>query len=128
MTFSNFWSRDWGPTFCTARRLTVAVLALLITIGSITAECAYQSGRLLRLALEARNNQLAAFWVRALGVGAATSVTATPPSMVAAPVAPPPAPGKPPRPVRKAAAVAVAPAKPRSARRRKAKAPVLMGA
>lgn len=115
MTFFNFWSRDWGPTFCTARRLTVAVLALVITLGGIAAECAYQSGRLLRLALEARNNQLAAFWVRALGVEAATLT----PSMVAAPVAPPPAPGKPPRPVRK--------------RRRKAKAapalaPVLMGA
>jgi hypothetical protein len=111
----SFLQSDWGPSLRQAARFTGQALALVWTLAVMG-----------RDALTLINDELATWWVAALGVAPA-------PVAVAAPVAPPPAPAKPPRPVRKVAAVTVAPAKPRPARRRKAKAvtslvPVLMGA
>lgn len=75
---------DWGPALHKAARLIGAVLALLITLASIAAECAYDLGHQLRLALEERNGQLAAAWVAVLRVAreegrAAASVVAPAP-------------------------------------------------
>lgn len=118
MMFTSFWSRDWGPTFKRSARLTIAVAALIFTVGSILAQGAYDLGRLTRLALEERNDQLAKAWVHALGVAAApvrpVSVQAS--KAVAAPVAPPPP--KPPKKRKPAAVTTTAKAKPRPARRR----------
>ena len=111
----SFLQSDWGPSLRQAARFLGHALALVWTLAVMS-----------RDALMLMNDELATWWVAALGVIPA-------PVAVAAPVAPPATPSKPPRPVRKAAAVTVAPAKPRPARRRKAKAapalaPVLMGA
>ena len=108
----SFLQSDWGPSLRQAARFTGQALALVWTLAVMG-----------RDALTLINDELATWWVAALGVAPA-------PVAVAAPVAPPPAPAKPPR---KAAVVTVAPAKPRPARRRRAKAvtslvPVLMGA
>jgi hypothetical protein len=117
----SFLQSDWGPSLRQAARFTGQALALVWILAVMG-----------RDALALINDELATWWVAALGVAPAPA-PAPAPVAVAAPVAPPPAPAKPPRPVRKAAAVTVAPAKPRPARRRKAKAvtslvPVLMGA
>lgn len=111
----SFLQSDWGPLLRQAARFLGHALALVWTLAVMS-----------RVALMLMNDELATWWVVALGVAPA-------PVAVTAPVAPPATPSKPPRPVRKAAAVTVAPAKPRPARRRKAKAapalaPVLMGA
>lgn len=111
-TMKSFLQSDWGPSLRQAARTIGHALALVWILAVMC-----------RDALTLMNDELATWWVAALGVAPA-------PVAVAAPVAPPPAPAKPPR---KVAAVAVAPAKPRPARRRKAKAapalvPVLMGA
>lgn len=126
MTFLDFWSRDWGPSFKQAACISVAVAALLITIGSIAAQAAFDLGRFTRLALDQRNDQLARAWVQVLGVAPAVvrPVSVQAPAAVAAPVAPPPP--KPPRKRKPAAAVTTtAKAKPRPARRRKPSAKVL---
>lgn len=77
---------DWGPALHRAARLIGAVLALLFTLASIAAECAYDLGRQLRLALEARNDQLAAAWVAVLGLareeGEAAAAVVAPASIV----------------------------------------------
>lgn len=111
-TMKSFFQSDWGPSLRQAARTIGHALALVWTLAVMG-----------RDALTLMNDELATWWVAALGVAPA-------PVAVAAPVAPPPPPAKPPR---KVAAVAVPPAKTRPARRRKAKAvpvlvPVLMGA
>ena len=73
---------DWGPTLHRLARLIGAVLALLITLAWIATECAYDLGRQLRLALEERNDQLAAAWVAVLRIAREEAQTAAP---VAAP-------------------------------------------
>ena len=120
MIFSDFWSHDWGPTLKRSARVSIAVAALVFTVGSILAQGAYDLGRLTRMALEERNDQLARAWVHALGVAPAPArpVSVHPPVAVAAPVAPPPP--KPPRKRKTAAVVTTtAKAKPRPAKRRK---------
>lgn len=129
----SFLQSDWGPLLRQAARFLGHALALVWTLAVMG-----------RDALTLMNDELATWWVAALGVAPAPNSWGLKPDAlaerehsnlraVAAPVAPPATPSKPPRPVRKAAAVTVAPAKPRPARRRKAKAapalaPVLMGA
>jgi hypothetical protein len=107
-------SADWGPSLRSGACTIAHGVALVWTLAAIG-----------RDALTLINDELAAWWVVALGVAPA-------PVAVAAPVAPPPAPANPPLKVA-AVTVTVAPVKPRPARRRKAKAvpvlvPVLMGA
>jgi hypothetical protein len=98
---STFMAQDWGPDLHRAARLTGTVLALFITLAILSAECAYELGRLLRKAIDARNDQLSALWVGLLGVTPTVPAPAPAPApvAVAAPVAPPPAPAKPPRKV-----------------------------
>ena len=79
---------DWGPHIERAARVTAAVVAFAATLLVLAAELAYDLGRLLRQALEARNDELATAW-RTLLVGV------TPPEPVVVPVlaiAPAPAP------------------------------------
>ena len=53
---------DWGPHIERAARVTAAVLAFAATLLVLAAELAYDLGRLLRQALEARNDELATAW------------------------------------------------------------------
>ena len=53
---------DWGPHIERAVRVTAAVLAFAATLLVLAAELAYDLGRLLRQALEARNDELATAW------------------------------------------------------------------
>jgi len=53
---------DWGPHIECAARVTAAVLAFAATLLVLAAELAYDLGRLLRQALEARNDELATAW------------------------------------------------------------------
>lgn len=59
---------DWGPSLHRAARVVGTVAAFLITIALVAGGCAYSLGRQLRLAIEARNDQLAAWWVGVLGL------------------------------------------------------------
>jgi hypothetical protein len=104
----SFLQSDWGPSLRRVARTIGHTLALVWTLAVMG-----------RDAVMLINDELATWWVAALGVAPA-------PVAVAAPVVPPATPSKPPRPVRKAAAVAVAPAKPMPARRRKAKAAAVL--
>lgn len=53
---------DWGPHIERAARVTAAVVAFAATLLVLAAELAYDMGRLLRQALEARNDELATAW------------------------------------------------------------------
>lgn len=128
---------DWGPALHKSARVAATIAALLICLAELTLELARQT----REAIDARNEQLSAWWVNVLGVAltdatpmvAALPMTASPFALlpavaVAAPPRPPVAPGEDrPRPVRKTSAKATkAPAAtPRPARRRKPKAAVV---
>lgn len=57
---------DWGPSLHRAARVVGTVAAFLITIALVAGGCAYSLGRQLRLAIEARNDQIAAWWVGVL--------------------------------------------------------------
>jgi hypothetical protein len=118
-------AQDWGPDLHRAARLTGTVLALFITLAILSAECAYELGRLLRKAIDARNDQLSALWVGLLGVTPAVSAIAPAEEAVvavAAPPAPPSAPKPRPRPQPSSSTTTTATATPRPARRRKPKA------
>lgn len=78
---------DWGPHIERAARVTAAVLAFAATLLVLAAELAYDLGRLLRQALEARNDELATAW-SALLVG----VTPEPVVVPVLAIAPAPAP------------------------------------
>lgn len=80
---------DWGPHIERAARVTAAVLAFAATLLVLAAELAYDLGRLLRQALEARNDELAAAW-RTLLVG----VTSEPVIVPVLAIAPAPAPAR----------------------------------
>ena len=54
----------WAARIERTIRVSAALFAFLFVIGSITAEALYDIGRQFRRALDARNDQLAAFWVR----------------------------------------------------------------
>lgn len=54
----------WAARIERSVRVSAALFAFLFVIGSITAEALYDIGRQFRQALDARNDQLAAFWVR----------------------------------------------------------------
>lgn len=71
-----FLRADHGPTLRRWARVAGAVLALVITVAWIAGECCYDLGRQLRLALEERNDQLAAAWVQLLGVTREAPATA----------------------------------------------------
>ncbi len=78
---------DWAPHIERTVRVTAAVLAFAATLLVLAAELAYDLGRLLRQALDARNDELAAAW-RALLVGVAPEPALVP----ALAIAPAPAP------------------------------------
>jgi len=59
---------DCGPALHRSARIAATVAAYLITLALLGAELAYALGCQLRLALEARNDQLAAWWVGVLGL------------------------------------------------------------
>lgn len=82
---------DWGPHIERAARVTAAVVAFAATLLVLAAELAYDLGRLLRQALEARNDELAAAWSTLL-VGM-TPEPVTVPVLAIAP-APAPAPAR----------------------------------
>ncbi|MEN9541952.1 MAG: hypothetical protein RLZZ459_2043 [Cyanobacteriota bacterium] len=84
---------DWGPHIECAARVTAAVLAFAATLLVLAAELAYDLGRLLRQALEARNDQLAAAW-RTLLVGVTTEPVVVPVLAIAPAPAPAPAPAR----------------------------------
>lgn len=67
-TSIRFLLTDHGPALRRWARVAAAVVALLITMAWIAGECAFDLGRQLRLALEARNDQLAAAWLQVLGI------------------------------------------------------------
>jgi hypothetical protein len=101
----------WAGRIERTARIAAVVLAFLFTIGTITAEALYSLGSQFRQALDERNDQLAAIWVR-LWVGA----PAAPAPMITAPA---------PAPLLLAPAAVVpiallAPAAPRPARRSRA--------
>jgi hypothetical protein len=73
-----------------ATRVTAAVLAFAATLLVLAAELAYDLGRLLRQALDARNDQLAAAW-RDLLVGVAPEPALVPALAIAPAPAPAPA-------------------------------------
>lgn len=64
----SFLTTDHSPALRRAARVAGTVLAYVITVAWIAGECAFDLGRQLRLAVEARNDQLAALWVRLLGL------------------------------------------------------------
>jgi hypothetical protein len=51
---------DWAPAIEKAARIAGTILALIITIATISADAAYDLGRQTREAIDARNDQLAA--------------------------------------------------------------------
>lgn len=112
-----FLSADHGPQLHRAARVAGAVAALVITWAWLAGEAAYDLGRQLRLALEERNDQLAAAWVALLGLTPAAPAVAAAPS----PVPPAPAVAAPapiallPAPKRSVATRAKAPKAPRAA-------------
>lgn len=59
---------DHGPALRHWARVAGAVVALVITLLWIAGDCAYDLGRQLRLALEERNDQLAAAWLQVLRI------------------------------------------------------------
>lgn len=81
---------DWAPTLERIARGAAAVAALLITIAWLTGDCAYSLGRQLRLAIEARNDQLAAWWVAVLGLAREVAPAAADPAPPASPALPAP--------------------------------------
>ena len=81
---------NWGQHIERAARVTAAVLAFAATLLVLAAELAYDLGRLLRQALEARNDQLAAAW-RTLLVGVTTEPVVVPVLAIAPAPAPVPA-------------------------------------
>lgn len=54
----------WAARIERTVRVSAALFAFLFVIGSITAEALYDIGGQFRRALDARNDQIAAFWVR----------------------------------------------------------------
>ena len=81
---------DWGPHIERAARVTAAVLAFAATLLVLAAELAYDLGRLLRQALEARNDELATAWSTLL-VGVTPEQIVVPVLAIAPPPAPAPA-------------------------------------
>ena len=82
---------DWGPHIERAARVTAAVLAFAATLLVLAAELAYDLGRLLRQALEARNDELSTAW-RTLLVGVTPEPVVV--SVLAIAAAPAPAPAR----------------------------------
>ena len=78
---------DWGPHIERAVRVTAAVVAFAATLLVLAAELAYDLGRLLRQALEARNDELATAWSTLL-----VGVTPEPVVVPVLAIAPAPAP------------------------------------
>lgn len=64
----SFLLTDHGPALHRAARIAGTVLAYVVTLAWIAGECAFDLGRQLRLAVEERNDQLAALWLRLLGL------------------------------------------------------------
>jgi hypothetical protein len=94
-SLSSFLLTDHGPALHRSARVVGAVVALLITWAWLAGEAAYDLGRQLRLAIEERNDQLAALWVGVLGLAPAAApalvvVAATAAPASVAPVALPP--------------------------------------
>ena len=124
---SDFSSANIGRNLKTAARVITPLIALAIT----TAELVYWLGGELRIAIDTRNDQLAAWWVAVLGVAPAPASAPAPapapvPTVTPDPImiAPAPAPVRKPRTDTKKAAVAAPPApatpdpkRPRPARR-----------
>lgn len=81
-------SSDWGPSLHRAARVVGTVAAFLITVALVAGVGAYNLGRQLRLAIEARNDQLAHWWVGVLGLRQPVAATAP---VADAPVEAPPA-------------------------------------
>ena len=111
---------DWGPALHKTARLAAIIAALLICLVELTIELARQT----REAIDARNEQLSAWWVDLLQIppSVTTYPALLPAVAIAAPPAPPVAPSERPRPPRKAAVKAAeASSVPRPAKRRKAK-------
>ena len=81
---------DWGPHIERAVRVTAAVLAFAATLLVLAGELAYDMGRLLRQALEARNDELATAW-RTLLMGVTPEQIAVPVLAIAPAPAPDPA-------------------------------------
>jgi hypothetical protein len=59
-TIATILKADWAPTLEKAARIAGTILALIITIATITADTAYDLGCQTREAIDARNDQLAA--------------------------------------------------------------------
>jgi hypothetical protein len=106
---SDFSSANIGRNLKTAARVIAPLIALAIT----TAELVYWLGGELRIAIDTRNDQLAAWWVAVLGVAPAPAPAPAPvPTVTPDPImiAPAPAPVRKPRTYAKKAAVAAPPA------------------
>jgi hypothetical protein len=71
---SDFSSTNIGRNIQVAARVITPLIALAIT----TAELAFWLGHELRLALDERNDQLAAWWVAALGLSSAPALAPAP--------------------------------------------------
>jgi hypothetical protein len=99
----------WAARIERTARIAAVVFAFLFTIGTITAEVLYSLGGQFRRALDERNDQLAAIWVRLwIGAPAAPAPVATAPGpLLLAPAAVAPI-------------ALLAPAAPRPARRSRA--------
>lgn len=77
---------DWGPAVHGGARRVGTIAALVITCSLLAGGLAFELGRQLRLAIEARNDQLAAWWVAVLGLTPTAGSAASAPAP--APVAP----------------------------------------
>ena len=82
-SLSSFLLTNHGPALHRSARVVGAVVALLITWAWLAGDAAYDLGRQLRLAIEERNDQLAALWVGVLGLAPAAA-----PALVVVAVAP----------------------------------------
>ena len=109
----NFIKTDHGPALKAAAQRLAPFIALVITCLWLAADAAYDLGRQLRLAIEARSEQLAAWHLALLGLEptarparvATVAALAAPVTPALAP-APIPAPAPAPKRTRKAARVA----------------------
>jgi len=79
---------DWGHALHRGAHRVGIIAALVITCSLLAGGLAFELGRQLRLAIEALNDQLAAWWVAVLGLTPAAAPAAPAPAPAPAPVAP----------------------------------------
>jgi hypothetical protein len=109
MNFNTFITTNHGPALKAAAKRLAPFVALAITCLWLAADAAYDLGRQLRLAIEARSEQLAALHLALLGLeptARAARVAAVVTPAAPAALAPIPAPAPTPKRIRRVAQAA----------------------